>query len=82
MVQRECKYARNLPASHPPPPSSHNRIHLRKQQLTKSNSYTNFARGDEDPAYLYGGGERLEKLKALKSKWDPERAFGWYNPIC
>jgi FAD/FMN-containing dehydrogenase len=46
------------------------------------NRYTNFANGDEDPASLYGGGERLARLKALKQKFDPEGAFGWYNPIC
>jgi Berberine and berberine like len=43
--------------------------------------YTNFATGDEDPKTLYGSEERLGRLRALKKKWDPEGAFGWYNPI-
>ena len=44
--------------------------------------YTNFANGDEEPSSLYGGGERLEKLRTLKGKWDPHGVFGWFNPIC
>ncbi|KAH8761814.1 hypothetical protein F5882DRAFT_305500 [Hyaloscypha sp. PMI_1271] len=44
--------------------------------------YTNFANGDEEPSSLYGGGERLERLRKLKGKWDPHGVFGWFNPIC
>jgi len=44
--------------------------------------YTNFANGDEEPGALYGGKERIERLRALKGKWDREGVFGWYNPIC
>ena len=44
--------------------------------------YTNFANGDEEPSALYGGAERLDRLKALKGEWDPTGVFGWYNPIC
>ncbi|KAE9377284.1 FAD-binding domain-containing protein [Stipitochalara longipes BDJ] len=44
--------------------------------------YSNFANGDEEPAALYGGEERMERLRALKRRWDPRGVFGWYNPIC
>lgn len=41
----------------------------------------NFAVGDEDLKQIYGDEERLEKLRALKRKWDPEGWFSNYNPI-
>lgn len=43
--------------------------------------YMNFGNGDEKLKCLFGGDERLEKLRALKSKWDPERVFSFYHGI-
>jgi hypothetical protein len=52
-------------------------------KLTPSpNRYVNFATGDEPKEELYGDSARLEKLKALKKKWDPMGCFNHYNPIC
>jgi hypothetical protein len=36
-----------------------------------------FASGDERPEAIYG--ENLEKLRAMKEKWDPKGAFSFYN---
>jgi hypothetical protein len=30
---------------------------------------------------VYGGEERLERLRGLKRVWDPEGRFSFYNPI-
>ncbi|PVH69254.1 FAD-binding domain-containing protein [Cadophora sp. DSE1049] len=43
--------------------------------------YVNFATGDEDLEMVYGGKERLDRLRALKAKWDPNGAFSYYNAI-
>jgi hypothetical protein len=43
--------------------------------------YGNFAVGDESTAQLYGEGERYERLKALKKKYDPEGVFNHFIPI-
>ncbi|KAL8639487.1 MAG: hypothetical protein Q9226_008865 [Calogaya cf. arnoldii] len=46
------------------------------------NAYSNYANGDETLEQLYGYEPwRLEKLKMLKRKWDPERRFRFFNPI-
>ena len=45
-------------------------------------AYINYAMGDEDPRAWYGYEQwRLEKLSALKSKWDPDGRFSFYAPI-
>jgi FAD/FMN-containing dehydrogenase len=42
----------------------------------------NYATGDETLKQVYGYDEwRLEKLRALKAKWDPEGRFNHYHPI-
>lgn len=41
----------------------------------------NFASGDEELEDMYGNKERVERLKALKKKWDPTGVFNGYNPI-
>jgi Berberine and berberine like len=46
------------------------------------NAYPNYAYGDETLAQLFGYDTwRLERLKALKKKWDPSGKFNFYNPI-
>ncbi|KAE9579387.1 FAD-linked oxidoreductase [Colletotrichum fructicola] len=45
-------------------------------------AYVNYAHGDESLESVYGWEEwRLEKLRALKKKWDPENRMRFYNPI-
>lgn len=45
-------------------------------------SYVNYSPGGEPLGQTYGRDtERLQKLKGLKAKWDPENRFGFYNPI-
>ncbi|KAL8790938.1 MAG: hypothetical protein Q9213_000363 [Squamulea squamosa] len=46
------------------------------------NVYTNYAYGDETLQQVYGYEPwRLERLRALKKKWDPKGKFNFYNPI-
>jgi len=40
-----------------------------------------FASGDESSQAIYGGEDRVEKLRALKEKWDPKGAFSFFNSI-
>ncbi|KAI4264405.1 MAG: hypothetical protein L6R42_000485 [Xanthoria sp. 1 TBL-2021] len=45
-------------------------------------AYSNYANGDETLEQLYGYESwRLEKLRRLKSKWDPNGSFRFFNPI-
>ncbi|KAH8898315.1 FAD-binding domain-containing protein [Thozetella sp. PMI_491] len=45
-------------------------------------AYVNYAHGDESLQEVYGWEDwRLEKLRDLKAKWDPENRMGFYNPI-
>ncbi|KAL8871121.1 MAG: hypothetical protein Q9174_002982 [Haloplaca sp. 1 TL-2023] len=45
-------------------------------------AYSNYANGDESMEEIYGHeGWRLEKLRALKRKWDPKGRFRYFNPI-
>ena len=45
-------------------------------------AYVNYAHGSESLQEVYGWDEwRLEKLKSLKSKWDPENRMRFYVPI-
>ncbi|KAM7192572.1 hypothetical protein V8F20_008781 [Naviculisporaceae sp. PSN 640] len=46
------------------------------------NTYVNYASGDESVESMYGYDSwRLERLRALKKKYDPENRFRSYNPI-
>ncbi|KAL5333401.1 FAD-binding domain-containing protein [Aspergillus crustosus] len=42
--------------------------------------YVNFAHGDEGPVAWYSE-RKLERLSALKRKWDPNQLFSFYNAI-
>ncbi|KAF1957836.1 FAD-binding domain-containing protein [Byssothecium circinans] len=54
---------------------------LNNTGLTHS-AYVNYAYGDESNAAVYGPeAARLEKLKALKKKYDPEGKFNFFEPI-
>lgn len=45
-------------------------------------AYVNYAYGDETTEQLYGEEEwRQQRLRALKSKYDPEGKFSFYAPI-
>lgn len=45
-------------------------------------AYVNYANGNETLAEVYGREAwRVDKLKDLKARWDPENRFRWYNPI-
>jgi hypothetical protein len=54
----------------------------RKNTVTDySDRYVNFACGDETAEEIYGYDGRVDKLKALKAKWDPEGHFNQYNSV-
>lgn len=45
-------------------------------------AYVNYANGDESPQEVYGWDEwRLEKLRKLKTQWDPENRMRYYVPF-
>ncbi|UQC79355.1 uncharacterized protein CLUP02_04834 [Colletotrichum lupini] len=45
-------------------------------------AYVNYAHGIESLEAIYGWDEwRLEKLRGLKKKWDPQNRMRFYNPI-
>lgn len=45
-------------------------------------AYVNYANGDESLEAVYGWEEwRLEKLRKLKTEWDPENRMRYYVPI-
>ncbi|KAK4227802.1 hypothetical protein QBC38DRAFT_477016 [Podospora fimiseda] len=49
---------------------------------TEKRSYVNYAWGDEGPQALYGYEPwRLQKLRALKKKYDPESRFGYFASV-
>lgn len=49
---------------------------------SKMRSYVNYAHGDESIQEMYGWEEwRIERLKELKQKWDPENIMRYYAPI-
>ncbi len=54
-----------------------------RSTVTPAHTYVNYS--PEDPASLgemYGRDEaRLEKLRGLKAKWDPQNQFGFYQGI-
>ncbi|KAL8752086.1 MAG: hypothetical protein Q9184_005850, partial [Pyrenodesmia sp. 2 TL-2023] len=46
------------------------------------NAYVNYASGSETLEQMYGYEPwRLERLRGLKQKYDPENRFRFYNPI-
>lgn len=46
------------------------------------NAYVNYAAGEEGLGAVYGYDSwRLEKLRRLKTEYDPEGRFNFYNPI-
>lgn len=48
----------------------------------KATTYVNYAAGYESLEARYGHELwRLEKLRKLKQRYDPENKFAWYNPI-
>ena len=45
-------------------------------------TYVNYAFGDEPAEQVYGYERwRLQRLRALKRKYDPHNRFGYYNAI-
>jgi len=49
---------------------------------TPFNAYVNYAFGDESVEEIYGHEKwRLEKLRAVKTKYDPSNKFHFYAPI-
>lgn len=42
--------------------------------------YVNYAHGDEGQVAWYSE-RKLPKLRALKSRWDPQQLFHWTNGI-
>jgi hypothetical protein len=48
-----------------------------KHRLT----YVNYANGNESLTEMYGEPWRVEKLKKLKKKYDPNGRFKFYNPL-
>ncbi|GAP88449.1 putative 6-hydroxy-D-nicotine oxidase [Rosellinia necatrix] len=52
------------------------------QPLRRPTTYVNFAAGDETVEALYGHEPwRLQRLRSLKAKYDPQNRFRWFNPI-
>lgn len=52
------------------------------QPTRKPTAYVNYASGRESLEAMYGYEPwRLERLRKLKAKYDPEGRFSYYNPI-
>ncbi|KAF2963038.1 hypothetical protein GQX73_g10548 [Xylaria multiplex] len=52
------------------------------QPHRRPTTYVNFAAGDESLEMIYGYEPwRLQRLRSLKAKYDPNNRFRWYNPI-
>jgi hypothetical protein len=49
--------------------------------VEKRHCYVNYANGEEGKREMYGYDGRVERLTGLKGNWDPERRFGFYNPV-
>ena len=48
----------------------------------QQNSYVNYAVGDETLSEIYGPAPwRVERLKRLKSQYDPQGKFNFYLPL-
>jgi hypothetical protein len=54
---------------------------LLQPDAQKRKVYVNFGNGDEALGVLFGGQERLERLRGLKKKWDPEGVFSFYHAL-
>lgn len=70
-------YFPHTPPRHPQSLFTNREPHI----LIPTSRYVNFAAGDEKPEAVYGSKERLDRLKALKAKWDPEGVFSNFQPI-
>ncbi|KAL4925194.1 uncharacterized protein BDV17DRAFT_294747 [Aspergillus undulatus] len=44
-------------------------------------AYVNYANGIESVRETYGEEWRVERLRGVKKKYDPENRYRWYNPI-
>jgi hypothetical protein len=44
-------------------------------------TYVNYANGNESLEEMYGEPWRVQKLKQLKKKYDPNGRFNFYNPL-
>ncbi|CAJ2512897.1 Uu.00g010160.m01.CDS01 [Anthostomella pinea] len=42
--------------------------------------YVNYAHGDETVEQIYGA-EKLSHLAQIKSVWDPDNVFAYFNPL-
>jgi hypothetical protein len=51
------------------------------QKSGGSHSYVNYVRGTESLNAIYGEEWRLDKLRSLKRRYDPENRFRYYAPI-
>lgn len=57
-------------------------ILLRASGQKELHAYVNYASGHEKPGDWYGHEAwRLERLGALKEKYDPKGRFGFYGPV-
>lgn len=76
---------------YPPDPSLHEQAVMFTTQIQQTlanasgkplNAYINYAIGYESEEALYGHEAwRLERLRALKRKYDPQGRFDYYGPI-
>jgi hypothetical protein len=58
------------------------RVLLEGTGSSEMNTYVNYVVGDESLEDWYGHEEwRIEKLRALKAKYDPDHKFSFYAPI-
>jgi hypothetical protein len=58
------------------------RVLVEGSEEGRLNAYVNYASGDESMPELYGHEPwRLEKLRRLKAKYDPQGRFNFYAPI-
>jgi FAD/FMN-containing dehydrogenase len=44
-------------------------------------TYVNYAHGDEEVSQMYGKPWRVQKLRELKRRYDPNGRFNFYNPV-
>jgi UDP-N-acetylenolpyruvoylglucosamine reductase len=51
------------------------------QPSRPNNVYLNYAMGYESIESMYGEQWRVDRLRRLKAKYDPQNRFRWYNPI-
>ncbi|KAL8856133.1 MAG: hypothetical protein Q9178_007258 [Gyalolechia marmorata] len=91
-AHREDNILVSFTTSYSPSPANHDaavrygrqarQIWVDGQKPRALNAYTNYAYGDETLQQVYGYEPwRLQRLRALKKKWDPKGKFNFYNPI-